>query len=411
MISELLITSSLKNELNALLESIFIFEGRIDFLKTKHQDGIDSSHDSLAKHREPHDIIDHFADNADPSKKKVYTQKIVDWYKNKDFRQEDHGRVRQTLKDFETHKKKLPHADISKYKSFHHLNSALADFKPKQTNMKWGEFSQDDLNHLNTKGSTVVHDEPKYTVREVHDQRAMDILGKGTEWCVVSNKHRKNPESSVGADSSYFDDYKKRHPGSKYFHVHDKETGERFINHHESEQHFFDEDDVEQGRNPKVASKYQEGMGKTLGHLENYHKVRSHFISQKDLHNVLHNDPDFEVRHGVAANTSTHHETLHGMRNDPELQFRVAYNTSAHPDTLHALHTNDDAEVRQGVASNTSTHHETLHGMRNDPDFEVRGDLTYNSNTRDDTLHALRRDPSASVRASARLNLMKRGLL
>ena len=88
MISELLITSSLKSELNALLESIFIFEGRIDFLKNKHKDGIDSSHDSLAKHREPHDIIDHFAANADPSKKKVYTQKIVDWYKNKDFRQE-----------------------------------------------------------------------------------------------------------------------------------------------------------------------------------------------------------------------------------------------------------------------------------------------------------------------------------
>ena len=410
MRSDRLIESKLVGSLHSLLESIFIFEGRIDFLKNKHKDGIDSSHDSLAKHREPHDIIDHFAANADPSKKKVYTQKIVDWYKNKDFRQEDHGRVRQTLQDFEANKKKLPHSDISKYKSFHHLNSALADFKPKQTNMDWGKFSQDDLNHLNGKGSTVIHDEPKYTVREIHDQRAMDILGFGTNWCVVSNKHRLNPLKGVGADSSLFDDHKKRHPGSKYFHVHDKETGERFLNHHESEQNFYDEGDVEQVHEPEITSKYKEGMAKTLGHLENYDKVRSPFIGQKDLHNMR-NHPDAEVRHGVASNRNTHHEVLHAMSNNPEFQFRVAYNTSAHPDTLHALHTNDDAEVRQGVASNTSTHHETLHGMRNDPDFEVRGDLTYNSNTRDDTLHALRRDPSASVRSSARFNLMKRGLL
>jgi len=388
MVAEHFILSSLQGRLGNFLESIFIFEGRIDFLKTKHQDGIDSSHDSLAKHREPHDIIDHFATNADPSKKKIYTQKIVDWYKNKDFRQEDHGRVRQTLQDFEANKKKLPHADIGKYKSFHHLNSALADFRPKQTNMKWGEFSQDDLNHLNGKGSTVIHDESKYTVREVHDQRAMDILGKGTEWCVVSNKHRKTPESSVGADSSYFDHYKKRHSGSKFFHVHDKETGERFLNHHESKQHFFDEGDVEQGHEPEIASKYKEGMAKTLGHLESRDKVRSPFISQKDLH-AMRNDPD--VKWYVARNRKTHHDTLHAMRNDPDVKYHVARNTSTHHDTLHAMR--NDPDVKWNVARNTSTHHETLHGMRYDPDAEVRQGVAENTSAHHRTLHAMRNDP------------------
>ena len=69
MTSDLLITSTLNNNLGSILESIFIFEGRIDFLKKQHEGGIDSSHDTLAKHREPHHIIDFLANEADPSNK------------------------------------------------------------------------------------------------------------------------------------------------------------------------------------------------------------------------------------------------------------------------------------------------------------------------------------------------------
>ena len=394
MRSDRLIESKLVGSLHSLLESIFIFEGRIDFLKNKHKDGIDSSHDSLAKHREPHDIIDHFANNADPSKKKIYTQKIVDWYKDKDFRQEDHGRVRQTLKDFEANKKKLPHSDIGKYKSFHHLNSALADFKPKQTNMKWGEFSQDDLDHLNSKGSTVVHDEPKYTVREVHDQKAMDILGKGTKWCVVSNKHRKNPLEGVGADSSYFDHYKE---GGDFFHVHDKETGERFLSHHESGQHFFDEGDVEQGHEPEIASKYKEGMAKTLGHLESRDKVRSPFIGQKDLHNMR-DDPNLDVKSAVVDHPNTHHDTLHAMRNDTDVKRSIAYHPNTHHKTLHAMRNDTDPFVRRQVAGNTNTHPDTLHAMRNDPNPAVKRRVAKNTNTHHKTLHAMSTDTDPDVR-------------
>ena len=438
MLAELLIKNSLIGELPFLLESIFIFEGRIDFLKDKHKDGIDSSHDTLAKHREPHDIIDHFASNADPSKKKIYTQKIVDWYKNKDFRQEDHGRVRQTLKDFESNKKKLPHSDIGKYKSFHHLNSALADFKPKQTNMDWGEFSQDDLNHLNGEGSTVIHDEPKYTVREVHDQRAMDILGKGAEWCIVSNKHRGSPAEGVGENSSLFDNYKERHPGSKFFHVHDKETGERFLNHYESEQHFFNEKNREQGRKHEVTSKYQEGMAKTLGHLKSIEKAKSPFTGQKDLHamhtdgdenirrsvarhlnthpdtlHALHTDGDQGVRASVASNPNTRHDIIHALHTDEKevVKASVAFNPNAHHDILHALHTDGSGWVRENVARNLNTHHDTLHALHTDPHKDVKRNVAENPNTRSDTLHILRTDDDWVVRNAAKEALKKRGLL
>ena len=63
-------------------------EGRITFLK-KNNPEIDSSHDVLATHRDSGAIIDHFAQNADPSPKNLNTQWILSQYKKKAIRQED----------------------------------------------------------------------------------------------------------------------------------------------------------------------------------------------------------------------------------------------------------------------------------------------------------------------------------
>jgi len=400
MISDLLIASTLNNNLGSILESIFIFEGRIDFLKKQHESGIDSSHDALAKHREPHHIIDFLANEADPSKNKKYTQKILNWYKDKQFRQEDVGRIRQVLKDFETHKKKLPHSDINKYDSFHHLNSSLEGFRPKKTNMEWGDFSQDDLDHINGAGTTVIHDDPTYTVREVHDQRAMDILGKGSAWCVVSNKHRGTPMRGVGDNSSRWDDYKEEHPGSRFYHVHDKETGERFLSHRESGQHLHSVNGGEQGWNPEVASKYQEGMSKALEGLSKRERIKigSPFIpkdsfSQEDLHD-LHKDSDWKVKYGVASNPNTRPDTLHALHTDGKMwvKFAVANNQNTHPDTLHALHTDGNEGVRRSVAEHLNTDPDTLHAMSTDEDKFVRQAVAKHPNTRPDTRRAIYTD-------------------
>jgi len=404
LISNFFISKALEGNLKELLESIFIFEGRIDFLKNKHKDGIDSSHDSLAKHREPHDIIDHFATNADPSKKKIYTQKIVDWYKNKDFRQEDHGRVRQTLKDFEANKKKLPHSDIGKYKSFHHLNSALADFKPKQTNMAWGKFSQDDIDHLNTKGSTVVHDEPKYTVRKVHDQRAMDILGKGSEWCVVSNKHRGRPESSVGGDSSYFSRYKK---DGDLFHVHDKETGERFLSHHPTKQYMGADDE---SRMQTLRNRYSAGLSKTLGGLRPKKIASSKFASKEQLHQ-LHDHPDEIVRREIAGNSNTAAHTLHALHRDEDSSVTgyVAQHLNTHADTLSLLSGHPNIFTRESVATHKNTRPDTLRKLATDKAIEVRMALAGNKNTDSETLDKLSDSNKHSAERLVRLNIAGHG--
>lgn len=71
----------------------FLAEGWSDFLKKKYEGGVDTSHDGTAEHQHPHDIINHFADNADPSKKKLYTQHIMRWYGDKTVRQDDHAKI------------------------------------------------------------------------------------------------------------------------------------------------------------------------------------------------------------------------------------------------------------------------------------------------------------------------------
>jgi len=419
MVAEHFILSSLQGRLGNFLESIFIFEGRIDLLKKQHEKGIESSHDTLAKHREPHDIIDHLSNEADPSKNKKHTQQILSWYKDKQFRQEDVGRVRQVLKDFEAHGKKLPKVphprkqglhlpghDISSYNSFHGLNKALEPFRTSQeSKFKWGEFSKGDLDHINGKGSTVIHDEPKYTVREVHDQRAMDILGKGANWCVVSNKHRKTKEPGSNDNSSMWDHYLSNHPGSKYFHVHDKETGERFAAHPDSSQHLFDIDDRERGHNYKIANRYREGMSKTLDHLPTPHKLDSPFISQKDLH-TLHTDEDDGVRQSVAKHSNTHPDTLHAMSTDDSRHVRsaVADSPIARSDTLHALHTDNSVGVRTVVARNTNTHPNTLHKLHNDVERDVRRDVANNTSTHPDTLHTMHTDGHLLIRRSVASN-------
>jgi len=48
-----------------------LLENRIETLKTKvFTDGFDTSHDPLAQHKNTSEIIDFFAKNADPTKRK-----------------------------------------------------------------------------------------------------------------------------------------------------------------------------------------------------------------------------------------------------------------------------------------------------------------------------------------------------
>jgi hypothetical protein len=252
-----------------------------------------------------------------------------------------------------------------------------------------------------------------------------------------------------------FKAYKDEHPGSKYFHVHDKKTGERHLVHHESEQHMNVNDLDSHGH---IAAEYSKGMSKTLNGLSKEDKYLSPYLHETERKKIesdynlatdqsshtskevqqrlikdfpkalaknqnthfevlhdLHNHGNRQVKRGVADNTSTHHETLHAMHTDPYVKEDVAWNTSTHHKTLDAMMHNDPHHgVRIGVANNTSTHHKTLDAMmHNDPHHGVKMGVARNTSTHHKTLHAMIADESNPdvVRNRARENLKNRGLL
>lgn len=106
----------------------FLLENRIEFLKQQNPT-LDTTHDTLAKHKDSGAIIDHFAKKADPTPTKAHTQWIVNQYKKQSIRQEDAPQIKSTLNDFETVKNRLEKKDINQYKDIGELRDAVATQK------------------------------------------------------------------------------------------------------------------------------------------------------------------------------------------------------------------------------------------------------------------------------------------
>ena len=106
----------------------FLLENRVQFLKDQNPT-IDTSHDTLAKHKDAGDIVDHFAKKADPTPNKAHTQWIVNQYKKKSIRQEDAPQIKSTLNDFAQVKDRLEKKDINQYKDIGELRDAVSTQK------------------------------------------------------------------------------------------------------------------------------------------------------------------------------------------------------------------------------------------------------------------------------------------
>lgn len=164
----------------------------VDALAKIHSN-IDISHDTMAKHKKPLDIIGHFSQHADPTNEKKYTQWIVNRYKKKDFRQEDHPRIHTALKDFETHKNKLAVKDINQYKSLNDLEDAV--------HPHLGVVSKkQEKQEIKHQGADLVHNEPGLMVHKLKTREAACHYGAGTKWCTAA-KH-----------NNMFDQYNKKGP-------------------------------------------------------------------------------------------------------------------------------------------------------------------------------------------------------
>jgi hypothetical protein len=226
-----------------LMNESILLEDRLEYLK-QNTKTLSTDHDTLAKHKDTPSIVQHLADNADPTKNKAHTQYAVGLYRNKALKQEDAPRLKDALTDFEKYKGKLkPEEKVvntKNYPTITHIENVIAPHKGTPVTSK--EKTAHLRDNLNIKGKhelkyeddniKIFHNADKETAKKIYCSKNDPKPGPhNTEWC--TSRDTKN---------NMFDHYMSQSPGSKYHVVHRKSDGAVFQYHPESNQ-FMDKND------------------------------------------------------------------------------------------------------------------------------------------------------------------------
>lgn len=273
----------------------FIVEDRIQTLKMLHP-ALDTSHDTHGQHKGS-ELIDHFA-NHDPTKNKQYTQWMINRYKEKNFRQEDLGRVKQALADFHQHKGKLEKKDINQYKKVSAVEDAVEPHLG--TVSKKQEKAQ-----IKHEGAELIHDHDGVTVHQLKTKEAACHYGAGTKWCTAAK------------NNNMFDHYNKDGP----LHV-IQHQGRKYQFHNHSNQFMDEKDDhvAFETVHPDIAkslakSTHPEIMTHSLLY-ENEHNTKRHI----DF-GIKHPNPD--VRNSVFASSAVTTDHISHLANDEKSLIRA----------------------------------------------------------------------------------------
>lgn len=213
-----------------LSESIeILMENRIEFIKNKYK-GTDTSFDVTGQHKEVNDVVDHFAQHADPHPKKIYTDWIMGQHKKQNVRQEDAPAIHDALTSFDKNKGALEKKDINQYKSFADLKSVLPNEKEDApTDLA---FTKKVDEHVKNGEARVVHRSSDLTVVQPTTTKASCDLGKGTDWCTAAYDHEDSRNM-----------FKHYHEKGPLYIIKDHKNDEIYQGHFESGQ-FMDKRDV-----------------------------------------------------------------------------------------------------------------------------------------------------------------------
>ena len=318
-----------------------LLENRIQTLKTRvFKDGFDTSHDRLAQHRDTSDIVDHFANNADPTKKKTHTQWILNQYKKGNIRQEDHPRIKEALSNFETHKGKLENKDINKYTSLSDVEDAVGPYLGTTTKRQQKKA-------IKSEGADLVHNDEErgVTVHHIKTEQAACSYGAGTKWCTAGKKD--NMFNHYNEDGPMF---VIQHGGRKY-------------QFHNKSKQFMDEKD-----NDVKFKDLHPDIQKSLAKSEH---------PEIQVANLMHKNPHFEINDenvnklvnhknpSVRVEVAKHPEHAGKLVNDghPSVRREVA----RHPEHAGKLVNDENSSVREAVAQ----HPEHAGKLVNDEDRYV----------------------------------------
>ena len=355
----------------------YLLENRVDFIKGQNPT-IDTSHDTLAKHRDAGDIIDHFATHADPSGNKQHTQWIVNRYKDQDFRQEDAPRIHKALSDFTKHKARLEKRDLNQYKHLSDVEDAVEPHLGIKSNKEQKRAVKQD-------GADLVHSGPKFTVHHLKTKEAACAYGAGTKWCTAAE------------NDNMFDDYHKE--GAIHI-ITNKSTGEKHQLHFATNQ-FMDEKDrpadlehfvrdnpelkhadpIKQWRSIKNNDANSHEIGNVLQHHDAHLRLLAagHPKASKDHISTALADTELSVRERAAQHPNANKDHISTALNDKDWSVRAI--AARHPNATRdhiskALGDHID-DVRYAASVHPNIDNEQLHRASNDQDPTIRDVARY----------------------------------
>ena len=370
-----------------------LLENRIETLKTKvFKDGFNTSHDTQAQHKDTSDIVDHFADKADPTNKKIHTQWILNQYKRSKIRQEDHPRIREALSNFETHKGKLENKDINQYKSLSDVEDAVEPHLGTTT-------KRQEKKVIKSEGADLVHNDEErgVTVHHIKTEQASCSYGAGTKWCTIGKKD--NMFNAYNKDGPMF---VVQHDGRKYqFHnasyqfMDEKNNNVKF-----NELHPDIQKSLSKSEHPEIqvanlmhTNPHFKINDKNVNNLVKHENsfARREVAQHPEYAGKLVNDKNSSVREVVAK----HPEHAGKLVNDKNPYVLMA--VAQHPEHAGELVNDENSSVREVVAQ----HPEHAGKLVNDERHYVRMEVAQHPE------HAgkLVNDKNSSVQKIARLTL------
>jgi len=382
-----------------------VSDNRIKQTKNKFK-SISTSHDPDAIHTNSDDIVQHFADNADPSDKKEHLQWIMNQYKKGNVKQEDDQDIHKTLTNFRTYQKKLGEKDLNRYKHVDDVKKALEPHVGTDASYK-AIVPHPDAPLIHKHGEHEVHELNSTDASRHYFRGGSVCTARNDEHCQHDNYSRDGQLYHVKArgENGKFKDYNLFLSNDTDIRGHELADKE---NKHEEFKDFIK-------RNPELKN-VDKWQGKTtaLTSDENFDK---HFdnLRKNDLEGLLNNerlqdhhlthlmkDDDFNVREAVANNPKAQDHHLTHLMQDDNLFVRtaVANNPNAQEHHLTHLMKDDDYDVRKAVADHPKAQAHHLTHLMKDDDPYVKYEVAKSEKAQEHHLTHLMNDDVSYVRSA-----------
>ena len=375
-----------------------LMEDRIDYLKQMHQT-FDTSHDTGALHKSANDIIDHFANNADPTRNKVHTHYILGLYKRKAIRQSDAPRINSVLTDFDRYKQFLSpdkkQLNPKTYPTIDDIHREISQHFGKATTNKEAR-EQLRNNPLDVDGHRQVYADRNINVYNVSDEGMSQKMYASataskpgafpTEWCTAWMKPRE----------CQLNKYRNIHGGDVFsvHHTPDKTVYQYHTNTNQfmnAKNEWIGKDEWDKIRpsvhkmweeNPHLLDNGENNKPDHLAFLAKYGKAKHVNSALERLNKFPEMDPTdlLNIHRGAAENDLSTVENYKKITEHPKFNAEaMASNRVRNPKFLSYLSKHENPLYRAAVAANRHLPQEDLERLSHENGHPYALKIRYNA--------------------------------